>query len=170
MTKQTTKDKIITYVANYVLGRLKVIVIMIVLSILVKNHPGWDTFFVVMIILQSVLAVLMVLSAPKKIENAQKKERENKSGGFYEDFYKKSYGQHKKVSFGNDISTSAKLLGINVIQDDENTIKKKYRQLAMKWHPDKFATDTLENQEIAKRNFQKVNSAYNKIKEYKNIK
>ena len=112
----------------------------------------------------------MILSAPKKIENAQKKERENKSGGFYEDFYKKSYGQRKKVSFGDDISTSAKLLGINVVQDDETTIKKKYRQLAMKWHPDKFATDTSENQEIAKKNFQKVNNAYNKIKEYKNIK
>jgi len=55
-------------------------------------------------------------------------------------------------------------------KDDESTIKKKYRELSMKWHPDKFATDTKENQAIANRNFIKLNSAYDLIKKSKNIK
>ena len=42
-------------------------------------------------------------------------------------------------------------------------IKKRYRDLSKKWHPDKFSNDTIENQEIAKRNFQKVSNAYNII-------
>jgi len=53
--------------------------------------------------------------------------------------------------------------------DDEKTIKKRYRELSMKWHPDKYQNDTLENQGIATRNFTKLNSAYETIKKHKNI-
>ena len=60
------------------------------------------------------------------------------------------------------ISKSYKLFGLEEKCSDVD-IKKKYRELSKKWHPDKFSNDSLENQEIAKRNFQKVNSAYNVI-------
>ena len=54
--------------------------------------------------------------------------------------------------------------------DSEITIKKKYRELSLKWHPDKWTTNTIENQAIANRNFIKLNNAYELIKKHKNIK
>lgn len=171
MTK-TVEEKIIKEAANYIWGRIKVIILMIILLVVVKEHPGWDAFFVVILMLQVILSVLKVINVPSLIVQA-----ESKAKGFDSEYYKRFFEEHRrrsnyqnnKISFTNDISTSAKLLGVNIIQDDEDTIKKKYRKLAMKWHPDKYASDTPENQEIAKRNFQKVSSAYQKIKEYKNI-
>lgn len=43
-------------------------------------------------------------------------------------------------------------------------------ELVKKWHPDVFSNDTKENQEISKRNMQKLNNAYNIIKKHKGIK
>lgn len=48
-------------------------------------------------------------------------------------------------------------------------IKSKYRELAFKWHPDKWTTDTISNQNTAKRNFQKLQTAYDLIKKDKGI-
>jgi len=39
-------------------------------------------------------------------------------------------------------------------------IKKSYRKLAMKWHPDKFATKSLEEREEANKKMQQINQAY----------
>jgi len=169
MMKKTIKDKLIDEASKYIWDRLKIIFLMIFLFVIVKNHPGWDAFFVVMIILQSVLVVLKVLELPNKIKEAQyKKEFNNFKNKYRQDYYGNNYNK-VRISFTNDITTSAKLLGINIVHDDNETIKKKYRQLAMKWHPDRWTNDTVENQEIAKRNFQKVNGAYQKIKDYKKI-
>jgi hypothetical protein len=166
MEKKSIREKIIEEASQYIWGRIKFIFLMIVLIIGVKNHPGLDTFFTIMIILQIVLSISYVLKLPKKILEAEKKEKNN---NYYDHYRRRTNYQNSRISFTNDITTSAKLLGINIIQDDEDTIKKKYRKLAMKWHPDRFATDIPENQEIAKKNFQKISSAYEKIKQYKNI-
>src|SRR5271169_2954791 len=42
----------------------------------------------------------------------------------------------------------------------ENDIKKAYRQLAMKWHPDKHIQDSVENKKIAEDKFKEINQAY----------
>jgi hypothetical protein len=48
-------------------------------------------------------------------------------------------------------------------------IKKTYRKFATIWHPDKWSIDTVENQEISKRNFQKLNAAYEVFKKHRNF-
>ena len=55
------------------------------------------------------------------------------------------------------------------LKNEISKIKGKFRELAKKWHPDIFATDTRENQDIANRNFQKLNAAYELIKNDRNI-
>ncbi|MCK3684263.1 TerB family tellurite resistance protein [Maribellus sp. YY47] len=51
--------------------------------------------------------------------------------------------------------------------DDE--VKKAYRRMAMKFHPDKVSTLGEEIQNAAKEKFQKVNQAYENIKKERNI-
>jgi DnaJ-domain-containing protein 1 len=169
MTNKTIKEKIIEEASKYIWGRLKVIFLMIFLIIIVKDHPGWDAFFVVILLLQFVLSIIMIMGLQTKIKEQQYKQEFNNFKNKYKEHYYRNNYNTNRISLSSDIASSSKLLGVNIIQDDNDTIKKKYRKLAMKWHPDKFASDTLENQEIAKRNFQKVNLAYEKIKKYKNI-
>lgn len=71
---------------------------------------------------------------------------------------------------GFNVITSAKLLGIDIDKDDDITIKKRYRELSKIYHPDKFTNQSYEMQEKANRNFQKLNTAYNIIKDYRKLK
>lgn len=91
---------------------------------------------------------------------------------YKQQFYKKHYNTHKsnnQVITNQNVINSFKLFGLNTT-DNEYKIKDRYRELVKKWHPDLFTNDTKENQEISKRNMQKVNNAYSVIKKYKNIK
>jgi len=173
MTKKTIKDKILLETTKYVLNRIKIILFMVVLLILVKEHPMVDAFLLVFLLLNVALGILRVIGMPSKIAEEEFKKSHGEfndfSKRFWEAYQQKANSKRATITFNNDISTSAKLLSINIVQDDEETIKKKYRKLAMKWHPDRFATDTPKNQEIAKKNFQKISAAYDKIKQYKNI-
>ncbi len=54
-------------------------------------------------------------------------------------------------------------------KDSIQTIKKTYRKLAIKWHPDKWISSTEKNKSTAIRNFKKLQSAYDLIKKDKNI-
>lgn len=68
---------------------------------------------------------------------------------------------------GFTVTEAFKLFSLDK-NSDEITIKKKYRTLVKKWHPDKWSNDTEENKKIAERNFIKVSNAYEIIKQYKN--
>jgi len=180
MTTQSN-EKIVKDATNYVWGRLKVIFLMIFLLVIVKNHPGWDAFFFIILILQAVLAVIYVLKVPEKISEESRKRYEkgqqdfrqkwgSYSGGSYSGgSYSGGSYQRQQISYSLELTNSAQILGINIRTDSSNDIKKQYRKLAMKWHPDRFAKDTKENQEIANKNFQKLNNAYIVIKKYKNF-
>jgi len=171
MTK-TVEEKIIKEAANYIWGRIKVIILMIILLVVVKEHPGWDAFFVVILMLQVILGVLMAIKVPEKVAEESRKRYEKGQ----QDFKQKwgnygSGGNYQKARISNslELTNSAQILGINIRTDSPDDIKKQYRKLAMKWHPDRFSNDTKENQEIAKRNFQKLSNAYEIIKKYKNF-
>lgn len=113
-------------------------------------------------------------------EEYRKKQEEyyRKNGNYYQDYqyyenkYKSNSNDNYKtttISISEKTSNAFKLLKLN-INDSEKVIKIRYRELAIKWHPDKWVNNTLENQKIAERNFKKLGAAYELIKQYKNIK
>lgn len=65
--------------------------------------------------------------------------------------------------FKNTIEDLYKVLEIDSTASDEE-VKKAYRRMAMKYHPDKVATLGEDIKRAANEKFQKLNSAYEKIK------
>ena len=84
------------------------------------------------------------------------------------DYYKRNRQNNRNNSrLSNDKTENAYTL-LKLSRNDSITIiKKKYRELAIKWHPDKWVNDKKENQQIAERNFKKLNNAYALIKKDK---
>jgi len=71
-----------------------------------------------------------------------------------------------KAMFVKDVNTAYNILGINPDASIPE-IKKAYRNLAVKYHPDKLVHLGEEFQNAAKEKFQKVNEAYETIKKEK---
>ena len=68
-----------------------------------------------------------------------------------------------KSMFIEEVDSSYKILDIEKSVTDEE-LKKAYRKMALKYHPDKVSYLGKEFQEKANEKFQKVNEAYEKIK------
>ena len=68
-----------------------------------------------------------------------------------------------KNMFWRDSDSDYKVLGIEKTASDEE-IKKAYRQMAIRYHPDKVAQLGEEYQRGAKEKFQKLQEAYENIK------
>jgi DnaJ like chaperone protein len=74
-----------------------------------------------------------------------------------------------KNMFYRDVDSDFKILGINANATDEE-VKKAYRQMAIKFHPDKVAQMGEEFQKGAKEKFQKIKDAYEAIKKNRGFK
>ena len=61
-----------------------------------------------------------------------------------------------------------KVLGVSSNASDEE-IKKAYRKMAVKYHPDKVSQMGEDVQKAAKEKFQKLNAAYETIKKQRGI-
>jgi DnaJ like chaperone protein len=73
-----------------------------------------------------------------------------------------------KSMFIKNTDSAYKILEIEKSATDEE-IKKAYRKMAMKYHPDKVSYLGEDFQKAAKEKFQKVNEAYEEIKKQRNI-
>lgn len=82
--------------------------------------------------------------------------------------YKQQYQNQTNYRHSSKLANAYQLFKLPPESTIEE-IKLRYRELAMKWHPDKWTTDTITNQNVAKRNFQKLQAAYELIKKDKNI-
>lgn len=78
------------------------------------------------------------------------------------------FEQLKAMFFKNTIDFY-KTLGIEKNSTDDE-VKKAYRKMAIKHHPDKFANMGEEYQKAAKEKFQKIQEAYESIKKERGIK
>lgn len=74
-----------------------------------------------------------------------------------------------KSLFYKDVSSSYKTLGIDESATNDD-IKKAYRKMAVKHHPDKFNQLGEEQQLAAKKKFQKIQEAYQHLKKERDIK
>lgn len=101
------------------------------------------------------------------LNDLMKKAKQQADGN--KNYSYRQYNNTTKKKNGYSIDDAFQLFKLNK-SSDIIIIKKKYRELAKKWHPDKWSTDKKENQKIAERNFQKVNNAYGVIKQYKGMK
>ena len=74
-----------------------------------------------------------------------------------------------KNMFYRDVDSDFKVLGIEPSATDEE-IKKAYRKMAIKFHPDKVAQMGEEYQKGAKEKFQMIQESYEAIKKRRGIK
>jgi DnaJ like chaperone protein len=74
-----------------------------------------------------------------------------------------------KAMYYRDVDGDYKILEIDANATEEE-IKKAYRRMAVKYHPDKVADLGEEAQRAAKEEFQKVQEAYENIKKQRGIK
>jgi DnaJ like chaperone protein len=70
--------------------------------------------------------------------------------------------------FVQDTGYAYKILEIESTATDEE-VKKAYRRMAMKYHPDKLGNMGEEFQHAAQEKFKKVNEAYQIIKKERNL-
>ena len=71
--------------------------------------------------------------------------------------------------FKEDLDSAYKVLGVNSNSTDLE-IKKAYRRMANKFHPDKIAHLGEEYKNIAQEKFKSVSDAYHRIKKDRNLK
>ncbi len=136
-----------------------------------------------------ILFVVLYFVSPKKItekrysnnsnnsNNSNKKyyKKENHSKQSYhsnkEDHKKKDHSKQSNNTNTNSIEYACLVLGIS-ISDDKDSIKKRYKKLIFKYHPDIVAGKGLDKDSIkeATRKIQEINNAYAIIKKYKNIR
>jgi len=74
-----------------------------------------------------------------------------------------------KNMYYKDVDSAYMILEINVQATDEE-VKKAYRKMAVKFHPDKLSSLGPEFEKSGKEKFQKVQEAYEKIKKERNFK
>ena len=71
--------------------------------------------------------------------------------------------------FYRNVDSDYKILGINSNATDDE-LKKAYRKMAIKFHPDKVATMGEEYVKGAKEKFQQIQEAYEAIKKERGLK
>ncbi len=74
-----------------------------------------------------------------------------------------------KSLFYKDVSSAYKVLGVGETVSDEE-LKKAYRKMAIKHHPDKYNQLGEEQQKAAKEKFQKIQQAYEQIKKERGLR
>jgi len=84
--------------------------------------------------------------------------------GYYGVGYEQLKSKYVKIASKNEYA----ILGIKKDASDKE-VKKAYRKMANKHHPDRFATRSIEEQKDAKKKFQQIQKAYETIKKERGI-
>ena len=90
------------------------------------------------------------------------------SGGSWQNAWESYYRQYAKTQTDNSCAAAYRVLGVQQSASIDE-IKAAYRKLAIKFHPDKYATQSLQAQKDAEQKFKEVNEAYDTIKKARNF-
>ncbi|HRS18749.1 MAG TPA: DnaJ domain-containing protein, partial [Bacteroidales bacterium] len=74
-----------------------------------------------------------------------------------------------RATFYDDLESAYQALEINANATDEE-VKKAYKKMAVKYHPDKVSNMGEEVQKSATEKFKKINEAFDRIKKQRGIK
>ncbi|MGM0509029.1 MAG: J domain-containing protein [Fusobacteriota bacterium] len=150
------------------------------------------TFFVVYLLFTSfgyilfnfpVIVIILIIywmTKKKKPRNKKQNFKWRFYGNFddFDEFFKQNrrsnwksdYGYRQQNNSFNNSSTSIdeyySILGASP-SDSMDTIKRKYKKLAKKYHPDLHGTKGQKQQSENEKKFKKINEAYNEIKKRK---
>ncbi len=143
--------------------------------LLLTDSKFWNTFSIVFLVLLTFSLINNYINYIHLIQLEKQKEYEDNMYNFrktVDDWAKRIYEQQYKSKVTKtssmNITSAYRLMGLDVT-DNVSVIKKRYRELAIKYHPDKYINKSKSEQETAKRNFQKLNNAYTVIKNHKNF-
>ena len=163
---------------NYKIKRRRKIILILIfgfLTIILNNKIAVSISRLILIVnlVSLFLDYLSYYSSKNRIKQARFSHTTDDLYNKYKKIFNEQFRNHQQYTSTlkpkHRVQEYGKLLNVDVDKDNTDTIKKNYRKLAMKWHPDRWSNDTTENQDIAKRNFQRVNNAYNMVKEYRNF-
>ena len=150
-------------------------VIIFIFMVIIKPKPYYHLILTLDLILWGISFICYKIYKWKYDDHKKKEPKKKEPSPFdydnelfkkiMDDFFK-NLNQIKSVD--NKISNSYKLLKLK--EDDSiQIIKDRYKELAIKWHPDKWMSSSVDNQKTAERNFKKLNNAYEIIKKHKGI-
>ena len=90
------------------------------------------------------------------------------NGGSWQNAWESYYRQNSQTRSDNSCAAAYRVLGVQQSASIDE-IKAAYRKLAIKFHPDKYATQSLQAQKDAEQKFKEVNEAYDTIKKARNF-
>ncbi len=90
-------------------------------------------------------------------------------GGYSSGGYSSGGGGYAGGGYSRPSTDYYRVLGLTSSASDEE-VRKTYRKLAMKWHPDRFSTSSAAEQEAASEKFKEINEAYEAISKQRGMK
>ncbi|MGM9748257.1 MAG: J domain-containing protein [Candidatus Cryptobacteroides sp.] len=125
-------------------------------------------FFIISIITQIIILNLLINAFRRSFRfDSDQRQRRTDWSEWYQ--WNNDYGNGTFTGSASTVSAAYNTLGITADATDSD-IKFAYKQLAKKYHPDRYATASVEIQKSAEEKFKKINEAYMTIRKNRGMK
>ena len=102
------------------------------------------------------------------VQTQARNTQQNSNGNYNSHYYKQNESKEKPKVYNCDIDNYYAVLGIrSTVTNDE--VKRAYRDMVRKYHPDMVSTQGKNVQRMAERRTQEINEAYQNIKFWRHM-